>query len=246
MTTSAARNDVVWQDAALVQKFLGGVRGGIPYASDQIAILLRLLRTRETGIETFADLGCGSGVLTHAVLSEFPKAKGTLVDFSEPMLGAARQELSAFAGQLEFVQADLASVDWQNGGFASFDAIVSGFAIHHLPDTRKRKLYAEIYDHLNPDGWFINIEHVASPTRRLEHESDELLIDSLYAFHQKSGSSKTRAQVAAEFVHRPDKVANILAPVETQCQWLREIGFEDVDCFFKVFELAVFGGRRIR
>ena len=33
---------------------------------------------------------------------------------------------------------------------------------------------------------------------------------------------------------------NIPAPVETQCQWLRDIGFQEVDCFFKTFELALF------
>lgn len=51
-------------------------------------------------------------------------------------------------------------------------------------------------------------------------------------------------QISEEFAHRRDKEANILAPVELQCEWLREIGFEDVDCYFKVFEFAVFGGRR--
>jgi hypothetical protein len=40
------------------------------------------------------------------------------------------------------------------------------------------------------------------------------------------------------------KEANILAPVETQCQWLREIGFEHVDCYLKIFELEVFDGVR--
>jgi len=43
---------------------------------------------------------------------------------------------------------------------------------------------------------------------------------------------------------RPDKSANILAPVETQYRWLRRIGFVEVDCYFKHFELAVFGERR--
>jgi len=52
------------------------------------------------------------------------------------------------------------------------------------------------------------------------------------------------AHLAQEFYNRPDKEANILAPVELQCNWLRKIGFEDVDCYFKIFELAVFGGRR--
>jgi tRNA (cmo5U34)-methyltransferase len=244
MMTTAGRSDVVWKNEALVRTFLGGVRGGIPYANDQIAILLRLLRARGTQVEAFADLGCGSGVLARAILSEYPNAKGVLVDFSEPMLRAAQEELSTFSGQLNFVHGDLAAMDWASAGEDLFDAIVSGFAIHHLTHECKRELYREIYDHLKPNGMFINIEHVASATRRLEHDSDELLIDSLYAFHQESGSRKTREQVRVEFVHRPDKVANILAPVETQCEWLREIGFQDVDCFFKVFELAVFGGRR--
>jgi hypothetical protein len=50
--------------------------------------------------------------------------------------------------------------------------------------------------------------------------------------------------VASTYDQRPDKAANILAPVEEQCAWLRAVGFVDVDCFFKAFELAVFGGRK--
>ena len=60
------------------------------------------------------------------------------------------------------------------------------------------------------------------------------------------GSTRTRDDVAAEYFNRPDKAANILAPLERQCEWLRAIGFTDVDCYFKSFELAVFGGRRPR
>ena len=46
------------------------------------------------------------------------------------------------------------------------------------------------------------------------------------------------------YLERPDKEGNILAPVELQCSWLRDLGFADVDCFFRLFELALFGGRR--
>jgi SAM-dependent methyltransferase len=127
---------------------------------------------------------------------------------------------------------------------APFDAIVSGYAIHHLPDERKRSLYQEIYDLLTPGGIFINIEHVASPTPWLAAINDELFVDSLFAFHGRRQTGKSRDEVATEFYYRPDKVANILAPVSDQCDWLREIGFTDVDCFFKILELAVFGGRR--
>lgn len=50
--------------------------------------------------------------------------------------------------------------------------------------------------------------------------------------------------MADKYYYRPDKAANILTPVEDQCAWLREIGYVDVDCYLKAFELAVFGGRR--
>lgn len=67
-------------------------------------------------------------------------------------------------------------------------------------------------------------------------------MDALYDYQQDIASGKTRQQVDEEFYSRPDKAANILAPVENQCSWLREIGFVHVDCYFKLFELALFGG----
>jgi hypothetical protein len=36
--------------------------------------------------------------------------------------------------------------------------------------------------------------------------------------------------------------SNHLLDVETQVRWLREIGFAQVDCFWKWRELALFGG----
>lgn len=60
----------------------------------------------------------------------------------------------------------------------------------------------------------------------------------------QNGGTRARAEIEAEFRNRPDKDANILSPVELQCDWLREIGFEEVDCYFRVYELAIIAGRR--
>jgi len=35
---------------------------------------------------------------------------------------------------------------------------------------------------------------------------------------------------------------NILAPVDAQCRGLRDIGFQHVARYFKVFDFALFGG----
>jgi hypothetical protein len=37
---------------------------------------------------------------------------------------------------------------------------------------------------------------------------------------------------------------DILASAEEQCAWLEEIGFEQVDIYFKLPELAIFGGAK--
>jgi len=240
------RQDVVWQRDALVRTYLNDIRGGIPFGSEQIEMMLRVIEARGTPVRSFADLGCGGGTLAQALLTRYPDALATLADFSEPMLEAARAQLATRRPAPHFAVADLASPDWRavTAGRAPFDAVVSGYAIHHLADTRKRELYDEIFDLLAPGGMFINVEHVASRSAWIETIADELMIDSHHAFQVQQQTGRSREQVAEEFVHRPDKSANILAPVEVQCEWLRARGYEDVDCYFKVFELAVFGGRR--
>lgn len=235
-----------WKSAALVRTFLAGVRGGIPLAAEQIDVMARVIGARGVAVHRILDLGCGSGVLARALLARYPQARCTLVDFSAPMLDAAREQLRSYEPQPQFVLADLGTPDWRRllASADMYDVVVSGYAIHHLPDQRKRDLYREIFALLVPGGMFVNIEHVASPTPWLERIADDLMIDSLHGFQTRQGSGKSRHEVAEEFAHRPDKAANILAPLEMQCEWLRGCGFEDVDCYFKIFELAVFGGRR--
>lgn len=247
-TSDETIRDDVWKSAALVENFLSGVRGGIPYAADQIQIMLRVASAAAEArpICRFLDLGSGDGTLASAVLDRFPTASATLVDFSAPMMDAARQRLAGAGIAHTFVLGDFGDPTWINGvaGLGPFDAVVSGFAIHHQPDARKREVYQEIFDLLSPGGLFVNIEHVQPGSRWLAELADELMIDSIASYHDRVGTGKNRDQVARDHVHRPDKAANILAPVDLQCDWLQEIGFADVDCYFRVFELAVFGGRR--
>jgi len=237
------RSDKVWQTSALVATYLEGVRAAIPLAQEQIDLLLRVIAAarNESGL-SFLDLGCGDGVLANAVLDRFGSAHGVLADFSEPMLEAARRRLARHAGRAHYIHTDYALPAWVDSArpFAAFDAVISGFSIHHQPDERKREVYGEIYRLLAPGGVFVNIEHVSSPTRWLASIHDELFVDHLHAVHP----NEARAEVETNYYNRPDKAANILAPVELQCQWLREIGFTDVDCYLKIFELAVFGGRK--
>jgi len=97
---------------------------------------------------------------------------------------------------------------------------------------------------LKPGGLFLNLEHVASPNPVIEKLFDETFIDGLYDYHVRSGGNASKQEIAEKFYNREDKVLNKLTLVEQQNDWLREIGFQNVDCFFKLFELALFGGQK--
>lgn len=236
--------DKVWQADQLTQTYLNGVRGAIPLAQLQIEVMLRLIDAACAEVTAVLDLGCGDGILGQAVMDQHPEAAGVFVDFSAPMLAAAEQRLEKY-DRAQIVQLDYGDDQWTAHlprGIAPYDVIVSGFSIHHQPDGRKRAVYAEIFDLLAPGGIFLNLEHVASATPWLERRFEDYFIDSLFAYHQQIASGKSREEVDREFYSRPDKAANILAPVEAQCAWLRELGFTHVDCYLKIFELALFGG----
>ena len=237
--------DEVWKLPSIVNRFLS-YRAAIPLAQEQIGVMMSILRTREGAIESFLDLGCGDGILGAAILGEYPAARGVLADFSEPMLEQAREQLKEYADQIVFESLDYGNPNWVKRiqSYSPFDAVVSGYSIHHQPDDRKRQVYAEIFSLLSPGGWFVNIEHVSSAAQSNIDLFENHYVAARYAIEKHQGGLRSFEQLAEEYKNRPDKAANILAPVELQCDWLREIGYEEVDCYFRIFELAVFAGRK--
>jgi tRNA (cmo5U34)-methyltransferase len=232
----------IWKRPDVVSAFLDERSLLIPDRPRQLDVILRLLRFAPRQPARVLDLGCGDGVLLATVLDAFPQASGVALDFSPPMLEQARRRLAAFGSRASTVEADLGTPDWLKTVQGPFDAVVSGFPIHHLPDERKQALYREIFDLLAPGGNFVNCEHVASATPRIEKMFDDAMSEHLWRRRQERGENVSREQVHREFLERPDRAANILALVEDQCRWLRDIGFRDVDCFWRFFELAIFGG----
>ncbi|HJZ75422.1 MAG TPA: class I SAM-dependent methyltransferase [Vicinamibacterales bacterium] len=184
----------------------------IPHRAEGEAALLEFLSPRVTRV---LDLGSGDGRLLALVRMVHPHLHGVALDFSDAMI-ARLEERFATDRSVTVVRHDLdAPLPPLDG---PFDAVVSSFAIHHLQHARKRSLYAEIYDRLEPGGVFCNLEHVASATPALH----------------------------AQFLERlgivDEDPSNKLLDVESQLSWLREIGFDHVDCHWKWRELALLAG----
>jgi len=173
-----------------------------------------LLELLPGGARSFLDLGSGGGRLLALVKAARPGGRYVALDFSPTMLEALRK-LFATEASVTVVEHGM---DEPLPELGSFDAVVSSFAIHHVTHARKRALYEEVFARLKPGGVFCNLEHVASPSARLHGEF-------------------LRA-ICCE----AEDPSNKLLDMETQLGWLREIGFEDVDCHWKWRELALLAG----
>ena len=175
-----------------------------------------LLEQVPGGARRILDLGTGDGRLLRHLAVDRPEMLGVGLDVSEPMLQAAHERFGD-DGRIELMKHDLAE---PLPALGRFDAVVSSFAIHHLEHERKRSLFGEIIELLEPGGVFANLEHVASPTRRLH-----------LAFFAAIGEPL-----------EDEDPSDRLLDVQTQLEWLRELGFDDVDCYWKWLEMALLIG----
>lgn len=203
-----------WTTAAHADRYLA-MADAVPHRAEGEGVLCDQVPRDARRV---LDLGTGDGRLLALLRADRRDMRGVGLDFSGHMLQAAGRR---FAGdeRIELVEHDLAD---PLPALGRFDVVVSSMAIHHLEHDRKRALYGEVFDLLEPGGVFANFEHVASPTHRL-HLAFFAAIDEPLEHEDPSDR---------------------LLDVETQLCWLRELGFDDVDCYWKWLEMALLVGVR--
>jgi SAM-dependent methyltransferase len=194
-----------WADPGRVAEYLSRQ---IPHRLTAEELLLEALPPQ---VERFLDLGTGDGRMLALVRGRHPRARALGLDNSEPMLTRAAERFAADP-LVELRSCDLGRRLAEPG---PFDAIVSGLAIHHLEDERKRELFGEIQALLRPGGVFANLDLVSPASAQL-HER----------FRREIGRAE-------------DDPTDRLADLSAQLGWLREAGFGEVDCHFKWLELAL-------
>ncbi|MEH2299828.1 MAG: methyltransferase domain-containing protein [Nostoc sp.] len=177
------------------------------------------------------DLGAGTGLYSGMVQSVFPNAEFTLLDLAPEMLEKAKFRFSKMGKSPKILIGNYVETDL--GG--SYDLIISALSIHHLSDFDKELLYQQIYNVLNPGGIFVNADQVLGKTPDLEQLYRKHWLDSV----RGKGLLKKDLKAAQKRMEY-DRMATL----DIQLHWLEAAGFQNVDCWYKNFSFAVFGGYR--
>ena len=191
------------------------------------------------------DLGVGTGYLTHKIIEMFPNATVVAIDAAEMMIDKAKIRLKDQLGQITFKTTTFQELPDKVKDVAELDAVVSAFALHHLQREEKLKLFQYVHSILKPGGWFVNCDIFNA----VDPENEALYRRLLYKGTQERSRSlkheeKSLDYIASEYTSKEKRDGDNPLSITEETQLLTEAGFRMVDCFWKEYREAVYGGKK--
>jgi tRNA (cmo5U34)-methyltransferase len=207
-----------------------------------IDILLQLFSYRfdkKNGLRIL-DLGCGDGILTQIINDRFPGNNFTVLDGSQTMINKAKERLKSINVTFLEMSFDEYIAEPINDG--RFDFAFSSMAIHHLPVLQKTRLYEKIYHELSFEGLFLNIDVVLPESAKSEQWQFNLWRDWILegkSTQNDEDNFERHSNLPNEYKNKSENKPSRLFD---QLSALRNVGFIDVDCYYKYGIFSLFGG----
>ncbi len=176
------------------------------------------------------DIGAGTGLLSALVAAAFPQASITLSDISSKMLSKAQERFGSNRNidylALDFINAPIVG---------NYDVVISALALHHTPQDQLKRVFQKIFGALQSGGCFINADQTLGTTPENEEKYAQAWLNGAKA----KGCTDRDIEVAIERM-KADKTATL----QDQLNWLSEVGFVQVDCWYKNYRFAVYSGQK--
>ncbi|MBI3931759.1 MAG: class I SAM-dependent methyltransferase [Chloroflexi bacterium] len=242
-----------WQTSDYVDSWLADqpAQSGYQPAREK---LVSLLPFEPGDIIRVLDIGTGDGALSLELLGVYPKAELVCHDFSETMLERARQRLASLSAAVRFVKGDLRDMAWTQAIEGQFDAVISSIAIHNVAEgsqgapERIREIYNEVFGLVKPGGCFLNYDLITAPGPAVERiYYRERFINEQTRLKAIMGIEKSLQELEQEFQERRrGRSTRSSQPgaraLMNQLEWLKQAGFDEVDCLWKETRSVIFGG----
>jgi tRNA (cmo5U34)-methyltransferase len=173
------------------------------------------------------DLGAGTGLLTELLHVQHPNSNITLFDLSSKMLDKAKEKFKNY--NFRYIEDNYLTYDFTE----RYDIIVSSLSIHHLTDDEKKVLYEKIYEILESGGIFINADLSLGETpftEQLYKNQDTDYLEKNQLPEEEKQILKNRRKL-----DKPSKISDTI-------KWYKEIGFKNVDVYYKYYRYYVIAG----
>jgi tRNA (cmo5U34)-methyltransferase len=231
-----------WASETYVDEWVRRQQAQDSRRAERFQLMCDLLPFSSDATVTILDVGAGYAPLSEFILDRYPNATCIAQDGSEPMLNRARNLMVGNSPRFKTHQSDLFEANWLPRPFGPFDAAVSSSCLHNLRDfTRIGEIYRDICQHLKPGGVFLNLDLLNAPSSKLQQRYMEVAA----ARRQREGGD---GEAVEAMVRRADQLAPdadagpFPANLEQHLAALKVAGFNEVDCFWKDLQRALYGG----
>jgi SAM-dependent methyltransferase len=238
MSDPADTNASIWKSDATVDVWVSGAAERERTRLEQWRLMGQLLPFAPDNHFTFLDLGAGTGAAAKVILGLYPRSHAVLADYSPQMIEQGERALADFGDRFRYVRFDLLEQAWPATIPVPLDAVITSLCVHHLPDSRKQTLFADILARLAPGGWYLNYDPVLppDPVVGVAWERADDRRDPGAAHKRHNRNAPEQAQWENHIRH--------IVPLERQVGFLRAAGFEAVDVYWKQLDHVIYGGRR--
>jgi tRNA (cmo5U34)-methyltransferase len=205
----------------------------LPDYASTFELLIDCILQNSHSAMTILDIGAGTGNMSLRLLRRETTSHVTLVDFSQNMLNAVSDVLKGFENRFNVVCDDFFNLTFPA---ASFDAIVSSFAIHHARSMDEYVgLYRKIHGWLKPGGIFACADVVNGSTADWTKLNENGWAHYLSAFFNAEKINQIFANYHSEDspVSLPEHIAG-----------LHLAGFAQTDILWKRYNFALYCGKK--
>jgi tRNA (cmo5U34)-methyltransferase len=200
----------------------------IPHYTEMIEALVLAIPFEKNEHITVMDLGCGTGTVAHAIQTVFPNAQISCLDIAENMVKMAQLKLGE---RVDYYINDFYEFTFDK----KYDVIVPSLALHHLGnDADKKMFYKKIYDALADGGIFYNADVVLGSNAHLQ----DVYMAKWKAFMEKTVPTGEIENTWIAKYKSEDRPVLLMHHLD----WLKEIGFKNIDVVWKYYNYCVYGG----
>ena len=151
-----------WEERARSGGFRQATTDDVYLRELEITTLTAEIRAKSPAASAWLDLGCGDGYSTLTIARSFPELMVTGVDYTENMVGLAREALAGLPDLRERVRFDVGDALTIGEVLPprSFSTITTMRCLINLEDRdRQAQAIGQIAQLLRPGGWYLGIEN---------------------------------------------------------------------------------------